>query len=132
MDFMGINNSLSVRFELKELEEDCLPYRAGTLWAEADTDHAAELMRKVWQDPAYAGKIGARARRDMEENFNPEMIGAKMAARLSLSPQVSTSRKRACSKCSWDERERGCASHGRQVPTAKNVLPAPDRFSGIS
>ncbi|MEJ0088727.1 MAG: glycosyltransferase [Limisphaerales bacterium] len=84
MDFMDVNNSLPVRFELKELKEDCLPYRAGTLWAEADTDHAAELMRKLWQDKELAGRLGSRARHDIEKNFSPEVIGEKMAARLSL------------------------------------------------
>ncbi len=84
MDFMDVNNSLPVRFEMKELEVDCLPYRAGTLWAEADTDHAAELMRKLWQNKELAGRLGSRARHDIEKNFSPEVVGEKIVARLGL------------------------------------------------
>jgi glycosyltransferase involved in cell wall biosynthesis len=84
MDFMNINNSLPVGFELKELKEDSPPYRAGTLWAEPDTDHAAELMRKIWLDTELVEQIGTRARGDIEKNFSPEAIGEKMVARLNL------------------------------------------------
>jgi glycosyltransferase involved in cell wall biosynthesis len=84
MDYMDTNNSLPVRFELKELAEDSPPYRAGTLWAEPDTDHAAELMRKIWRDTALAEQIGTRARGDIKKNFSPEAIGEKMMARLNL------------------------------------------------
>jgi hypothetical protein len=69
---------------LKELKEDSPPYRAGTLWAEPDTDHAAELMRKIWLDTELVEQIGTRARGDIEKNFSPEAIGEKMVARLNL------------------------------------------------
>ncbi|MEI9865243.1 MAG: glycosyltransferase family 4 protein [Limisphaerales bacterium] len=109
MDFMDVNNSLPVGFELKELTEDCHPYRTGTVWAEADTDHAAELMRKIWQDKGLAEKLGNRARQDLEKNFSPEAIGRKMAARLSLvnqgrpqKPQPSLNGVHAPSRDVWD------------------------------
>ena len=45
MDFMNVNNSLLVKYDLVELERDYGPYGKGNVWAEPDVERAAQLMR---------------------------------------------------------------------------------------
>lgn len=82
MDFMDINNSLPVRYHLVELTEDCGPYLKGNVWAEPDVDHAAELMRSLYEDRAFAARIGERAASDMRARHDPKIAGQQMRARL--------------------------------------------------
>ncbi len=82
MDFMDINNSLPVAFELKRLTREEPPYCAGTLWAEPDVDHAAQLMRRVVDDRASITLLCERAKHDIEKRFGSRVIGEKMVARL--------------------------------------------------
>src|SRR5262249_33966906 len=49
MDFMNVTNSFPVRYELVELSENIGPYQAGETWAEPSIEHAAELMRLVFE-----------------------------------------------------------------------------------
>ena len=58
------------------------PYTRGSTWAEPDTGHAAELMRRIFANPAEAARIGAAARRTMEERFSPAVIDARYKRRL--------------------------------------------------
>ncbi|MDQ2650833.1 MAG: glycosyltransferase [Actinomycetota bacterium] len=51
-------------------------------WAEPDLDHAAMLMRKVYEDPAAARAKGEAAARDLRLRFSPEATGTRMRQRL--------------------------------------------------
>ncbi len=82
LEFMTGFNSLLVPYDLKPLEFDQGPYRAGTMWAEPDIDEAAKAMRRVWEDRDFAAAVGARAARSVSEQLSPEAIGRKMADRL--------------------------------------------------
>ena len=57
-DFMTASNSFLVNYELVEIEQDHGPYKKGWLWAEPDVNHAAEFMRKVYENKALAKRIG--------------------------------------------------------------------------
>jgi glycosyltransferase involved in cell wall biosynthesis len=81
-EYLDHENGYPVRCELVELKENHGPYTKGSSWAEPDTGHAAELMQRIVSDPAGAARIGAAARRTMEERFSPAVIGARYKRRL--------------------------------------------------
>jgi glycosyltransferase involved in cell wall biosynthesis len=84
MEFMNHNNSFLVRYQLAELQENLGPYTKGQHWAEPDVEHAAELMRLVFDNQASAQKIAERAAADIKANMTPEVTGSAMKERLLL------------------------------------------------
>jgi glycosyltransferase involved in cell wall biosynthesis/SAM-dependent methyltransferase len=81
-DFMSNENSYLVRHEMTRLERDHGPYSAGAEWAEPDLDHAAELMRHVFDDREAAAALGERARRSIVEDHGTEPTAAFLRQRL--------------------------------------------------
>ena len=61
MDFMNGANSCPVGYELITLDRTSGYYHAGQQWADPDIDHAAHLMRRVFEDSAYRTQLSARA-----------------------------------------------------------------------
>jgi glycosyltransferase involved in cell wall biosynthesis len=82
MDFTTLSNSFLVKFKLTEISRDYGPYRKGWVWAEPDIEHAAELMRYVYQNPIRAGKVGQRAKEDVMQFFHPHVVAKKIRDRL--------------------------------------------------
>jgi len=81
-EYLDRDNGLPVRFSLVEIGENHGPYARGSTWAEPDIGHAAELMRRIASDPSEAARIGAAARRTIEDRFSPAAIGARYLRRL--------------------------------------------------
>ena len=90
MDFMDVSNSYPVRYELVELRRNVGPYRAGEVWADPSVEHAAELMRRVFEDREEARARGRAARREIEANYSEERVADLIQHRL----EVITSRHR--------------------------------------
>ena len=82
MDFMNVGNSYPVRYELTELLENAGPYRAGDVWAEPSIEHAAELMRRVLENPREAAARGAAARREIAAGFSEDAVAGVIGERL--------------------------------------------------
>lgn len=82
MEFMTPENSLLVDYHLVRLGEMIPPYEADYHWAEPSEQHAAELMRRLFDDRALARDIGARAKADATERLSVVAAGHRMAARL--------------------------------------------------
>jgi glycosyltransferase involved in cell wall biosynthesis len=82
MDFMNVNNSLLVKYELAELDKDYGPYEKGNVWAEPDIEHAAELMRWVYDNRDKARTIGKRASSDIKQHMNPALASQEIKERL--------------------------------------------------
>ena len=82
LDFMTSKNSFLVDYELTRVGADCLVYPADGEWAQPDLEHAGRLMREVYEDPARAARIGARARADIAHQLTPKTTGAAMLTRL--------------------------------------------------
>jgi glycosyltransferase involved in cell wall biosynthesis len=82
MDFTTLSNSFLVKFKLTEIGRDYGPYRKGWVWAEPDIEHAAELMRYVYQNPVSADKVGQRARQDIAELYEPQKVSQQIKERL--------------------------------------------------
>lgn len=84
MDFMRPYNSLIVRHRLVELESDIGPYLRGMAWAEPDVAHAAELMRRVFEDRDAARALGDRARLHVERELSFQRVGERIRRRLAV------------------------------------------------
>lgn len=82
VDFMTAENSYPVGFELVPIGDDAGPYPADGTWAEPDVAQAAELMRRVYEQPEEARERGARAAQDIRLRFSAEAAGQAMADRL--------------------------------------------------
>jgi glycosyltransferase involved in cell wall biosynthesis len=82
VDFMDNSNSLLVDYKLITLNRDHSPYLAGSRWAEPSVDHAAQLMRRVYENQDWACELGAKARLDLSERMSLAASGRRIAARL--------------------------------------------------
>jgi FkbM family methyltransferase len=82
MDFMTPANSFLVKYKLVELGQDYGPYKKGCVWAEPDIDHAAELMRLVFEKNKLGKKIGRKARQDVLRHLHPRVVGELITERF--------------------------------------------------
>jgi glycosyltransferase involved in cell wall biosynthesis len=82
MDFMNAHNALTVDYRLVRLEADAGPYRRGERWATPSIDDAVTKMRQIAVDAALRARLGERARADCRLQLAPDVVGARIAARL--------------------------------------------------
>jgi glycosyltransferase involved in cell wall biosynthesis len=82
LDFMTPTNSLLVNHRMVPIGPDAAPYPADGEWAEPDVEHAATLMRKLFDDPEAGRRLGDIAARDIRTTHSPEAAGAIMYRRL--------------------------------------------------
>lgn len=59
-----------------------MAYPKGSIWAEADIDHAASVMQYVYDNYTEAQKIGEKAAEDIHLLLSPEAVGVKIQHRL--------------------------------------------------
>lgn len=84
MDFMTVSNSFPVSYRLVELDEDVPPYRAGDVWAEPSVEHAAEILRYIFEHRDEAEKRGDLGRTDIRCGYSAEAVGALLSQRLKV------------------------------------------------
>jgi glycosyltransferase involved in cell wall biosynthesis/SAM-dependent methyltransferase len=82
VDFMTPENSWLVDYTMTRVGEEGENYPSDGHWAEPDLDHAARLMREVWEDQDAAREKAERGRRDVLEGLSPEKVGALARDRL--------------------------------------------------
>ena len=82
LDFMTAENSYLVRHTETRVGEEGENYPAHGTWAEPDLDHAAQLMREVWEHPDEARRRGERAQREIAEHFSLDGVGRVARERL--------------------------------------------------
>lgn len=82
LDFMNDHNSYLVDYDLIMIEEDIDPYPKGAFWANPKVDHAAELLRHVYESRTEAHAKGLRAKADLERQLSFASAGARMRERL--------------------------------------------------
>jgi glycosyltransferase involved in cell wall biosynthesis len=87
LTFMNEDNSYLVRHRLSVTPPGCDPYPPGIEWAEPDLDHAAQLMRDVYDRPEKAREVGERARRDLQERHTVDQAAAFIRNRLDKIPR---------------------------------------------
>ncbi len=83
-DFMNINNSFPVQYKLVSLENDYALYKKGNTWADANVDHASELLKKVVYNLEETAIIAKKGWEDIWADLSLEAVGAKMKKRLEL------------------------------------------------
>ncbi len=90
MDFMTTQNSCLVAYRSNVVSLDDLMdnpsaiplYQPGNLWVDPDIDHAATLMRWLFDNPSERARLGRRAAQDIRENFSLRAAGVAMKRRL--------------------------------------------------
>lgn len=87
VDFMNVSNSYPVDYRLVRLERDVGPYLAGETWAEPSVEHAAELMRHVFEQPVDVSRRARQARADIEAHFSEASVARVVDERLSVIAQ---------------------------------------------
>jgi len=96
LEFMTPENSFLVGYAEGRVPAGSGQYPSGAMWAEPDLDHAAALMRRVYEHPDEARRVGERARADMARLHGPEararLLGDLLGqARADWARQKSTS-----------------------------------------
>ena len=82
LDFMTEDNSYLVRHARSRVGDGALPYPPDAIWADPDLDHAAELMRRVVDNPAEARSKGERGAQDIRRTHSPRAAGTVISERL--------------------------------------------------
>src|SRR5262249_8911953 len=82
VDFMNDLNSLLVDCRVIPVGRFIQPYEADMRWAEPSEEHAARLMRRLFEDRAFGATLGARAKADLERALSIEAAGRRMAKGL--------------------------------------------------
>ncbi|MGB9184461.1 MAG: glycosyltransferase [Solirubrobacteraceae bacterium] len=81
-DFTTPFNSYLVDWTPTRVGPDSVVYPADGTWAEPDLDHAAGLMRRVWEHPDEVLQRVTHARSDIQRLYAPSVVGAIARARL--------------------------------------------------
>jgi glycosyltransferase involved in cell wall biosynthesis/SAM-dependent methyltransferase len=81
-DFMTEDNSFLVHYKLSEVGSEGENYPPDGHWADPDLDHAAELMRSVFEDPERARLRAEAGRDEVLERLSLERVGGIGRARL--------------------------------------------------
>jgi glycosyltransferase involved in cell wall biosynthesis len=82
LDFMTEHNSLLVKYRMAPLTSNHGAYVKGWLSAQPSEEHAAALMRKVYEHKTWAQALGERASLDVRALLSLEAAGQRMTARL--------------------------------------------------
>ncbi len=81
-EFLNETNGAPIRYEIITLTRSHGPYGQGQHWANPDVAHAAEWMRRLFEDRALGARLGAAAQQTMERDFSSAAIGARYRQRL--------------------------------------------------
>jgi hypothetical protein len=67
---------------MQPLVKDAPPYPKGTIWADPDIEHAAELMTRLVADPEMGHSVGTRAQQDIRTSYSAAVVGQLMRSRV--------------------------------------------------
>jgi glycosyltransferase involved in cell wall biosynthesis len=82
LQFMDRDSSFLVDYRETTVAVPDGPYQRGSVWAEPDVQHAAALMRLIYDRPDLARDTGARARDQVRSKLAPAVIGRVAVAAL--------------------------------------------------
>jgi glycosyltransferase involved in cell wall biosynthesis len=86
LDFMDRDTAYLVDAREVEVEVPDGPFQRGSVWAEPDLDHAASLMRQVYENREAARELGARGAAYVREMLAIERIATIVGAALRGDP----------------------------------------------
>ncbi|MCZ2341448.1 MAG: glycosyltransferase [Bacteroidales bacterium] len=82
LDFMNHENSYLVDYYRTPIVTNDPPYHSGFVWAEPSVEHAAKLMRRVYERRDESDRIGNRAQGELRELLSYAHAGQRMRTRL--------------------------------------------------
>lgn len=82
LDFMDDSNSLLVDYTLTDVGPGNPPYDPRAQWATPSVEHAAKLMRQLYENQVWAAELGAKAQADAGVRLSVEAAGRRMRERL--------------------------------------------------
>lgn len=82
IEFMTVNNSYLVKYNLVKTGNEYSFSTDKDFWADADINHAADLMKYAVEHPEEVKKIALQGQADILKNLSPIKIGEKIEARL--------------------------------------------------
>lgn len=82
LDFMNPDNSYLVDYDLEQIGDGAAPYSPQARWAEPHLEHAAQLMREVFENQEEATRKGEQASASIRTTHSPEAAGAVLEERL--------------------------------------------------
>jgi glycosyltransferase involved in cell wall biosynthesis len=123
LDFMSDQNSYLVDCRLVRTGPGHDPYPAEGQWAEPDVDHAASLMREVFEHRYDAARRGERAASDIRATHGPEAAGAAMRERLEL-----LTASRAAARARARRRPSVTGERAAELIRSDSVPPGKSRF----
>jgi glycosyltransferase involved in cell wall biosynthesis len=83
LDFITPETGYLVDYTRVPIPESVTQYPRGSHWAEPSVEHAAVLMRRVYDRRDESKAVGERAQAALSELMSPEASGRRMTARLS-------------------------------------------------
>lgn len=84
IDFMNVNNSMPLKFELSKISKKHGIIEKGFTIAKPNKEHAKELIKYSYTNQEIINTLGQRAQKDIVSEFSKEKIGKLMANRLRL------------------------------------------------
>ncbi len=84
LDFMTAENSALVDHQLVPIGEGFDPYPPDGMWAQPSVEHAAALMRRVFEDREWSGRLGAVAADSIRRTHSAAAAGKILSERLEL------------------------------------------------
>ncbi|GFI01249.1 putative glycosyltransferase EpsD [Lachnospiraceae bacterium] len=82
VDFMSDREACMVNYKLIHVGEDIGPYESWQEWADADVDHASELMGRLYADRSLCAKLGENARKRIMDEYSSDTCGKRMRSRI--------------------------------------------------
>ncbi len=125
LDFMTADNSYLVDHTLVDIGQGSDPYPADGQWAEPDVEHAARLMREVFEHPEQAAERGRAGGRDIRRTHSAQAAGEILRLRWTCSARstrISLARQAASARgpARWSRRcrpgLRAAAAGGSDAP----------------
>lgn len=80
-DFMTEDNSCLVQYRLVPVAGPAYPHASGC-WADPDVGDAARYMLRLFENPEFAARLGARAAREIQLQLSPGRVAAMFRERL--------------------------------------------------
>lgn len=82
VDFMNVNNSCPVDYELIPVKISQGPYQSDQIWADPNILQAAEYMKKLYNDQDYYRLVSINAKETMRNAFSSEKIAKIIEKRI--------------------------------------------------
>ncbi|MGC4128122.1 MAG: glycosyltransferase [Bergeyella sp.] len=93
-EFMNINNSFLVKYSMVKTGDKYYCSTEKDFWANPDTDHAASLMKFVFDNPKEKKEIAQKGQEFVKTYLSPEAIGNKIKDRVTYIKKYLLSRNK--------------------------------------